>query len=135
MIVWMLSGGMGVLFLVALWLGWRWRRADGLLDKAILKQKKESEELQALRQEVEQTRPLLQTHMGMNEQFEKERNEAWALYRRSSTESMNGHRMLLQELERVVLMVNTYRKKEGEPEVQINPGIAGFMQAFKESHA
>ena len=141
MIEWILWGVVVVLTLLSGWVGWRWRTAVGQVKQATEQLVAASAELEAsaksmraLKQEFERLKPLFETHRGMNEQFEKERNEAWALYRRSSTESMNGHAMLLRELERLQILVNGYREKAGEPAVKINPAIAGFMEAFKESH-
>lgn len=91
-------------------------------------------ELQLLRDRCEQLTKLANTHITQNENFEKQRNQIFEMYRISGLQASNGQQWLMDVLQRTQLQLNAYREKEGKPPVHVEPALVQAVETFKKEH-
>lgn len=103
----------------------------GLREQQLIKSQKE---LQLLRDRCEQLTKLANTHIAQNENFEKQRNQIFEMYRISGLQASNGQQWLMDVLQRTQLQLNAYREKEGKPPVSVDPALVQVVETFKKEH-
>lgn len=77
---------------------------------------------------------LFELHLKKNEDFEKQRNAIWDLYRRSGLQAGNAQILLMRNLQVALRQVNNYRVKLGEPPVELDGSLQQLVQEFTEEH-
>lgn len=102
-----------------------------VLEEAIAVEKEYSSRLEESLKKVE---TLAETHIEANESFEKQRNDAWKRYQAAGILAGNAQAMLLTQLEASVRMLNEYRRKNGEIEIEVNPALKEIVAEFKKEH-
>jgi hypothetical protein len=97
-----------------------------------IKSMEENQELIA--QELSKNTKKLEAALSANYNFEKSRNEAWDLYRRSSLAAGNAQSMLFREIQKLVSKVNRYRTKLGEDPIREPEDLETMISEFSEKH-
>lgn len=137
-----------VLALVCFFIGWlRGKRKVRKELQPLLKEQQASneealflmaemkEKLQRAEERSKKAAQEAKTHREMNEEFERQRQQAWTRYHAAGIAAGNAQAMLLRQLEEAVRQLNVYRKADGKEPIEVNTALKGVVDEFKREHA
>ena len=138
MIEWILFGVICLATVAIFWrerLALRMHASDHKLHESDQKVITAHEKLrEALETDLEEARRQLKVHREQNEEFEKQRNYAWKLYRNAGLQAGNAQGMLMREIERLSLLLNASRKEQGKDPVAISTPLQAVVDEFRQEH-
>ena len=76
----------------------------------------------------------LEAALNANEDFQRSRDAAWSLYRRSSIAAGNAQGWLFRELQNSYFLLNKYRQASGEPPIQVPADLESAVIRFRQEH-
>jgi hypothetical protein len=76
----------------------------------------------------------LEAALNANEDFQRSRDEAWSLYRRSSIAAGNAQSWLFRELQNSYFLINKYRQVAGESPIQVPADLESAVIRFRQEH-
>lgn len=142
-----LWAGVSVLALVCFFIGWfRGKKKVRKELQPLMKEQQESneralllmaeinEKLQRAEERSEKSAKEAKIHREMNEEFERERQQAWARYHAAAIAAGNAQAMLLRQLEEAVRQLNVYRKADDKEPIEVNTTLKGVVAEFKREH-
>lgn len=110
-------------------------RAFAAETSASEKSKKLSEESsKVLAAELDKVTKKLEAALSTNYNFEKSRDEAWDLYRRSAISAGNAQSLLFRKIQELVHLVNKYKRKLGEDAMKTPEDLETMISEFKAEH-
>lgn len=87
-----------------------------------------------LAQELSKMTKKLEAALSANYNFEKSRDDAWDLYRRSSLAAGNAQSLLFREIQKLQQLVNKYRSKLGEEPLNSPQDLEELVAEFANEH-
>ena len=103
-------------------------------DAALQTKRVTEEQSKVIAEELTKATRKLEAALSANYNFEKSRDEAWDLYRRSSLGAGNAQSMLFKEIQKLTHAVNKYRADKGQDPLQVPEDLQQMISDFSQEH-
>ena len=106
------------------------QRCVGLQDEKLSQQ----ERIEQLEKDCKRATDMFHLHLEKNQEFEKQRNRVWDIYRLAGLQAGTAQGMLMRELQLALRKLNVYKKKLGEEPEAVSRELQEVVDNFAEQH-